>query len=371
MLDVDKLDLGRNNEVKLGSLIIKNRIQEVFKDLLNSHLNWLRENYKRASKMSQSELQDTANRLKLKNQMQKKTKNELKPIALPSQEVKKWLEKIGSKKPKRFIYFVRELCGNNPPSFALFGLEKDTRDNKTIILGDRKAKENWARTTLLLQIIKKLLETDSSINLSKTPSETEITEKLNQKIKIRFKLPQGWRKYVRYEKSFFEKLIQVYYKKDFSGTLPLLQKNNSSKKEQSLKEMDVSIQALKKTLDQERPLVMQSIFKMEKDFIKKNGFEQNDLEGNYNYLPFEKVLNKSDIDSEVKEDIKKIRNACFHNDIWDKKFSEAPEPLQSIYSDLEKQQKKKRKKQQNTGYKKKNLIPKNKQKNLLKTKNKA
>ncbi|MCZ0932804.1 MAG: hypothetical protein OXJ52_06610 [Oligoflexia bacterium] len=75
LLDVDNLGLGKNNKFNLDSLIIKNRIQEVFKDILKSHLDWLKETQNNISKMSQPELQKIADRLKLKNQEKNQYRN--------------------------------------------------------------------------------------------------------------------------------------------------------------------------------------------------------------------------------------------------------------------------------------------------------
>ncbi|MCZ0932805.1 MAG: hypothetical protein OXJ52_06615 [Oligoflexia bacterium] len=210
-------------------------------------------------------------------------------------------------------------------------------------------------------MIKKLLEQEITLNLNKKPSETEITEKLDQSINIKFKLTQGWRNYAKHGKSFLKKLIQVYYKQDFSGTIPLLTKNDSSKKEKQPKKAEFSIQSLKNELNKERYLAMQSVFKEEKNIVKKNKIEQSNLKGDYKkYLPFDKVLEKLDILDAVKQDFKKIRNACFHNDIWEQKFSEVPEPLKSIYSKLEKQQKEKGNQQKKKGQEKNRFIKKSK-----------
>ena len=350
LLNTDNIGLGKNNEIKLGSLIVKNRIQGVFEDILKSHLDWLKSIREKVSQMPDAKQKNIAERLKLTNQSRKQIQDNLIPVAISSKEVRKWLiEKKCLKEETRFIVFIRELCGETPPPFSLFGLKENKRNNKQILLGSRSAKENWTRTALLLQMMKKLLEQDN-LNLDEIPSKTEVTEKLDQNIQIRFKLTQGWRNYAKDNEKFLKKLIKVYHKENFKGILALLGENDTTKKKTASTEEKISIESLKNSLHKERYLAMQAIFLWEKGIIEKNHIERKLHD---NYLPFNKVLNKSDISSMEKEDIKKIRNACFHNNIWDKKFSNPPEPLKSIYSDLEKQQKKKRQIQKNKAIRKK------------------
>ena len=294
---VNKLGLGEDDQKTLSDFKTHTRIQNFFDDLLKTHLEWLKNTQRKIAQMSDLDQKELAIKLKVNHQTKNRPNHSLSPVAIPFQEVKKWLEEDTK---KRFFYHVRELCKNNLPSLSLFGLRKEQREGKKIISGQRKAKENLARVGLLSQMIKQLLEEQSLqiFDKQQKPSEHFVTETLNPKIKIKFKLTQGWRNYAKEKTKFLIKLIKVYHKKDFEGTLDLLKKTKNNN--------EPSIQSLKQKLNKERYLLIQALFKFEKKVVK-----EKNLENSGDYLPFKDILNKSDVSTELHEEINKLRGALF------------------------------------------------------------
>ncbi len=336
LLDISGLGLGQKDDKTLGSIILKNRIQEVFKDMLTAHINWLTEQKQRLSKLSSEDLSSLAYRLNLRNIEKKSSKDNLRPVAMSSEFVKKEIEKKTGNS-KRFFNHIRELSRENPLLFCHFGLEKNDAENKKAGWGKGKARERWARVGLLLKMIPKLMEQEDLKVLGKKPSKEDIEKRLNDKITIKFKLTQGWRNYAHFKNRQLIKLIEAYHQKNFTGSLPLLDAN-SSKNQSS--EKAVSVQSLRQSSNKERFLLMQAMLQWEKDRIKKLNMQR---ENEKNYIPFGKILQASDMPDNKK--LTKMRNACMHEDIAEERFSKPPEPLKNIYDTLERRAEEKKRNQ--------------------------
>ena len=358
LLDISGLGLGQGDEKTLDSMISKGRIQEVFKDMLIAHVAWLEKQREQLSKLSPEQQKELACRLNLRGIEQKRPKDNLRPVAMDFRAVKKEIEKKKEQtESKRFFDHIRELSKSDPPPFSYFGLQKQNEGDKKEGWGTGKNRERWARVGLLLKMIPKLLEEESLKVLNKKPSEKEIEQKLNDKIKIKFKLTQIWRHYAHFKKSKLIRLITVYHKPNFQGVLPLLdislpKKSSPKGKQRYSQGNNVSVQSLKQQADKERFLLMQALLQWEEEIIKKFNRKR---ENNKKYISFEEVLKASGIEDTNKEKLKKMRNACMHNDIAEKQFSQVQEPLKKIYTGLEKRDKEKRQNQKKSAIKKRKI----------------
>ena len=360
LLNISGISLGSNNEKTLNSFIDKDRIQAVFKDILQAHLEWLKKQEQGIDKFSDEELTALAVQLKLRNQEKKKIKDNLS-MAVSGNVVREWI----AGKQKRFFNYIRELSGENPLKFSYFGLKEIEYKEKKVVCGkssnkpdnkDKKAKENWTRAGLLSLMIPKLIDREDLKVLTKKPSEQDIKEKINNKIKIKLKLTQSWRNYATWEKKKLEKLIKAYHPNFTTGELPLLDSNTGSSMEQSSKRKEngnvpQSVQSLKKEMEKERYLLMQAILEWEKISIKDININRK---GGSNYISFDEILEAvNNVEDEIKQEIRALRGKCMHNGIGKKRFSEAPEPLRDIYSRLKAEEKQERKSQKKSEIQKK------------------
>ena len=335
--------LGRDDRRTVSDFFFKDRIQNVFWSMKEARSEWLKWQKEKLGSLSEENLKNLAVHLRLRDREQKKPQADLKPTALRSKEIKEKLEEWrDSQKPgKRFFEHVRELSGGNPIPFQFFGLKKGNYEGKTVFQGERESRENWARTGLLALMIPNLLGRADSLDFSKKPSEQDVEENLGDGVKIKFKVTQGWRHYADFKKRDMKKLIEVYGPPDFRGVLSLLDENSPKKQSQGKNQnKSPSVLSLKKEANKERELLMRAILEWERKTIEEKNIQRK--EGK-NYIPFKEILDSSDVVK--KEDLKNARNACMHNNIWDQRFSEAPEPIQTIYNDLLKKDREKRKKQ--------------------------
>ena len=350
--DISGLGLGQDDNRTVSAFFLEDRIQNVFWSMRKARLEWLEQQKEKLDSLSEEDLKNLAVHLRLRDREQKEPQADLKPTALRSKEIKEKLEEWrDSKKPaKRFFEHVRELSGKNPISFQFFGLREEEYKEKNVLKGERESRENWARTGLLALMIPNLLGRTDSLDFSKKPSQQDVEENLGDGVKIKFKVTQGWRHYADFNKRDMKKLIKIYGPPDFKGVLPLLDKNSSNKQLQGKNQnkKSLSVRSLKQEADKERELLMRAILEWERRTIKEKNIQRK--KGN-NYISFKEILDSSDVSE--KEDLTKARNACMHNKIWDRPFSKAPEPLQTIYNDLLKKDQEKRKKQKKEARKQK------------------
>ncbi|MDE0119637.1 MAG: hypothetical protein OXM55_06500 [Bdellovibrionales bacterium] len=339
LLNISRLGFGKKNIGTLDSLIVTDRIQSVFTDMLTAHLEWLKEQGQKVSELSNKELESLACRLRLRNREQKNPKNNLKPVAMGFRVIKKEIERNKSSNPKRFFDHVRALSGDSSFVFPYFGLDKEDSNSRKAGWGDGNSRERCARVCLLLRIIPTLLEKNQLKISNEKPSAQIISKKIDNNISIKFTLTQGWRHYASIGKKRIKKLVDTYYRSNHKTVLPLLD-NSISTGNQSLKanrkenvSPSISIQSLKKNSDRERFFLMQSILKWEKELIQSNKTKRPEEKS---YTSFDEVLRISKIEQQaIREELKKFRRACMHNDIWKKPFSKVPEPLSSVYKQIE------------------------------------
>ncbi|MDE0518211.1 MAG: hypothetical protein OXH36_01450, partial [Bdellovibrionales bacterium] len=355
LLNISHLGFGKKNIGTLDSLIVKDRIQSVFTDMLTAHLEWLKEQGQKVSELSNKELESLACRLRLRNREQKNPKNNLKPVAMGFRVIKQEIERKKNIEPKRFFDHVRALSGDSSFVFPYFGLDKEDSNGRKAGWGDGSSRERCARVCLLLRMIPTLLEQENFKISSKKPSTQTISKKIDNNISIQFTLTQGWRYYASIGKKRIKKLIDTYYRSNHKTVLPLLD-NSISTGNPSLKtnrkenvSPSISIQSLKKKSDRERFFLMQSILKWEKELIQSNNTKRPEGES---YTSFSKILRISQVKLAIEEELKKFRRACMHNDIWEKPFSEVPKPLSNVYKDIEQKDKNKRQSQKSIARKK-------------------
>lgn len=332
LTSIQNLELGKNNDKTLISFFMKNRIQEVFKDMLESHIEWLKEQKNKIPASSEEENKKTAVRLSLRNIEKKSPKENLPPAAMGSTIVKEKFETEKKINPQRFSHHIQALCGR---SYDIIKQETGQENSKL--------REKRARTGLLSEMIKKLLNQPHLTIINKKPSEQDVEENITNDIKVKFKLTQGWRHYAVDNKTYLKKLINTYYGNNNPCVLNLHDTTNQST---NTKPQDTeSIKSLKNKSEKERFLLMQAILKLEEKVSRE--FSLETTEGN-NYVSFDTILEKLNC-SELQK-VKSCRNACMHKDIWEKPFSKAPEPsLQKLYREIEQYEKDKRTSQRNTG----------------------
>ena len=295
-------------------------------------------------------------RLDLRHPKQKKIKADLRPSAMPANAVKEWIENSRestktkkdqkekqSRKFKSFFDHIRELSGDAFPPFSRFGLREKNSEKGKAGWGSGKDRERWARVGLLLKMVPKLLDRDELKLLSQKPSKETVKEKISPNLTVEFKLTQGWRNYACHKKAQLKNLVKAYGREDFKGVLPLLDPPEDTKNKTNF-----SVQSLKREANRERYLLLQVLLEWEKSELKKRRL----LNGQKGYVSFKEVLDGSDItDFRCKQDIQQARNACMHDDIWERRFSDIPEPFKSRYSELEEWEKQKRHLQREEGRK--------------------
>ena len=354
--DVTQIGLGKQDNQPLGRFFTKERLQEVFVYIVRSHRDWLKQKRSQISSLSEKKIQKLAIYLKvkgaitatessqfaLKKESSKTNKGFFNSVALSSKDIREkfFRNEQDCKNKISFFNIIKELSGNTIIPFDELKINTNSKqgakpsqekiNNKD---AEKIKKEKWARIHLLFKLALKLIQSDSTHsvdNISKISalSKLEMVEKLNEVINIKYTLSQSWRHYADFEKDKIQKLVQAYYPDFQKGqSIPLLAPSGKSK--------TPSIQSLKKEVDRERFLLMQAILEWEKTII----VDQNlSADSGKDYIPFEEVLQKADIDSSQHNELLKIRNCCMHEDIWKRAFSETPEPFKMIYKKLKEKQ---------------------------------
>ena len=370
LLNIAGLGLGCKDDKTLSTLFVKTRIQEIFKDMTKAHIDWLKAQTEILPKLSPDKRKTLTSRLPLKNIEKKEAKSDLKPVALQSGDIQKEIAKHEGKDPKRFFDYVRQLLQGEFP-FSFFGLTEENTESTKKGYGCGANRERAARTGLILKMISRLIG-ENILPTTNKPSKQDIERKLNNTIKIKFKLTQGWRHYAKYNKKRLLKLIQAYHPGFTKGVVPLLDETREEDpnpikpdKQGENTTRPASIQSLRKKSDQERFLLMQALLKWERNIIQKkkpdNSIKREDNipEGvnpqtenkreNKTYISFDEVLRMAKITKTKKDELKECRNACMHDNIWEKPFSDVPGPVQSLYKDLKNRENEKRKTQKQEG----------------------
>lgn len=315
-------------------LMQASRLQDVYQKARQSHIEWLDEQNKSLDSMDEDTLLDLAHQIKLRGLPVQNKPEESKPFrrseGLTVEQIKKDCFHLENK--KAFFNFVRELVRQNgiaPEKFGIF-LEKEEYKNLNLSRREKKKRlENWARTNLLWEMVRQILQETlsdgdisgfSDLNLA----DIEVTQEIEQRFKVVCNIKKSWRNYARQPKSGLGKLLNAYYPQ--GGEISLL--------DAEAVQTGQSVEALRKKMEQERYTAIRAILLWEKQMTQEHNITPP--EGK-NYIPFETVLEKSDVNGDDKERAEKYRNTALHNGIGNKPFRECPNFLKAQWETIERE----------------------------------
>ena len=194
---------------------------------------------------------------------------------------------------------------------------------------------HWTKKQLLLNMawhnIKDMaegLETQEQQTKIRTLSEYNIQLDCGN-VKIEMKLGKSWRNYALQDKTYLESLITNYA--DGKTSVPLL-RTDETKSAPGL-----SVESLETIARNERYLFIQAVLLWEKNWMNKQGRNDPDImnkKQQNGFIKFRFLAEKAGLPKTVTD----YRNKAFHNDFPKAgRFSECPDPVKTIYAQLEKQ----------------------------------
>ena len=345
LLNVKGVGLGKNNEKTLNDLINTNDLETFSQNILSEslkRLDFCQENFEDMRKKEELEALKKDLKMRMPKNRGKDVSSQVDQVGMPSSAVREKF--FNDSKKKKFFNLTQEFSLRDILKFSWFSKEniekppqRVERQGKRNI---RKERESWARSQLLWLMSKKLVSheiKEQNIDQLQRPSDTTIKISLGGGYEISCKMTQKWKNYSDYDPKYLKKLIDVYMNR--SRNVSLLEVTSESQ-DSPLS----SIQGALKEMRKERFILLQSFLKWEKQIVKKQGIKLKE-----SHLEFDEICKRASIG---KNGLSKYRNACFHEDILNKRFSEVSEPIKSIYDQLVEERRRARKEKKKEAYKK-------------------
>ena len=340
------IGLGRGDEKSLKHAIKKDRIQDVYKDMVGDHDAYLKGVREGIHKKGDEEKERIAKAIGCRLPSSSSALPSM-PVGLPERVLRQEYFSEEKTTPKLVdLINKRQSLGDStvkkPAPKLVNPIKKlvcpyyfhDAPSDKT--KDATKQRDQWCKKQLLLcmawDIVKTLMNNKNNKGEytgrdsgDKIPPLADIGCSLMFDDKnIITKFGQSWRDMSKLDEGFVSKLIEHYL--NDAKEVPLL-RSDENKSGQSIES------ALIERFD-ERYFFIQAILQWECDWLKKNyNSVQLCKEGGEQYVKFSEIASKAGLDNKVTD----FRNKGFHDDLPnDGRFSDCPEPIKSIYETLKK-----------------------------------
>ena len=346
--DLQAIELGYDDDKSLKHAIKKDRIQDVYKDMVGDYDAYLKGVREEIHKKDDEEKERIAKAIGCRLPSSSSVLPSM-PVGLPERVLRQEYFSEEKTTPK-LVDLIKKLSENFFPD-APNGNTKDMAKKRKQFFPDvpnektkdaTKQRDQWCRKQLLL-----CMAWDIVVNLSDQPivpgSGDEFPKLVDIGCSLMFgdktiiiKFGESWRNMSKLDEKFVSKLIK-HYLNDAKEVQLLRSDRNKS---------DQSIKSALNEMRDERYLFMQAILQWECDLLKEN--RNNDEP----YVSFLDICKKADLGEEVTEEVKDFRNNAFHDDLSDSgRFSDCPEPIKSIYEDLKKKRDERRSEKKKTAAK--------------------
>ena len=356
-----------------GQLLAKGRLEDVYQDFTRARIEWLEQQKKHLSELDADSRLTLGYQLGVRglpSRLQEQSDEKFSaPLGITAEEVRDQFFKgfftyRSEHDMQGFAGLVHSLKqGDSVPSHKFGVTEKGDGMNKKESRRMRmKRRERWTRACLLYAMARHLLR--DMVNFERfnlkgfKPSSLPITVDLRHDMKIHCTLTQGWRAYAHWDKEKKLKyLIEAYVPKDLWGRLPLLREGETLPQD---KKID-SVQAAQAALERERFWAVQAVLEWEKMIVddKKEGLKKEPED----YITFTTVVGAADLEETKKKVLERYRDCALHGNVWynenkdkgpkygGKRFSDAPEPIGTLYRKIQEKATHRRDEQKRQGQK--------------------
>lgn len=308
------IGLGRDNDKALGNAITKDRLQDVYSDLSDAWIDYLKDEQERLSdEISDDALQQITTNIGFRKSKSEDRNKPDFPVGLP---------------PKKFkCHFIHDFVKPKRE----FGLYQSINRYWKITLQDKPTtvqRAEWYKQTLLFAMIGH--STRNIIDVEKlrvygtklSPlSEQDIQINIGNK-HVTMNFNHGCRKYAKLSTEMMDLLATNYIDSSIKF-IPLLRANEVQKNQ--------SIESAIQKSNQERLTLIEASLAFETDWREKNQQAYKDLSkgegGEVNFSDLCKAAGLENV-----EDNAEFRNKALHNDIL--YFSNCPQPLKSLYQEI-------------------------------------